>query len=1168
MNVITISGANFMTKKFEKRSLVLPFLLAFVFSFSLSFGQATTGSIVGRVADASGSVVPGASVTALLQSTGAVRQAVTDATGDFVFSALPPGVYTITVEKEGFKKYEKKEVNLPISDRLSIGEIRLEVGVITETVTVSAEGSDVQTASAERSGLVTSSQVQNLTVINRDFSALVALQPGVVANTSRGETPGFDGNSLFNVQGNRQSSNDIKIDGLPGQDLGNAVSVTAYISMDSVAEVKILTSNFSAEFGRKPGASIQAVTKSGGQDFHGTAYWYKRHEMFNANNFFNNRSSITEPRYRYTTAGGNIGGPIYIPGKFNRDRNKLFFFYAHEELREARPRPIQQLTMPTALERTGDFSKTVDLNGAMIVVRDPQTKAAFPGNIIPQNRINPLMQKYLNLFPLPNFSDIAISGRRYNWQMQEALDAPKRIDTIRVDYNITPNTSAYVRYNDFWEDMRGCAVPGANGAWCWLPNTYKDTSKTATISATHVFNPSLVMELSTGILRSTENGPAQRQSDIDRLNRTASGITIPQFFPENNPLGLVPRSSYGGITNAPSVTYENRFPLRGSDTLFTWSGSVSKTMSDHTFKFGMWAERARNFEEKDGIFAGDFAFGRDTNNPNDSNYAYSNALLGNFATYTESTTRPWEQGRSTLIEWYAQDNWRVRQNFTLDYGFRFGWAQPFHSFRREEAGFLPSRWDPAKKVKLIEPAMVNNQRVGRHPVTGAIFPAAAIGALAPGVGDPYNGTVNTLIEKDYPGGMRQNSGLKVAPRFGFSWDPFCSGKTAIRGGFGIFYNIREQGNRGWGTWRNPPMRAEPIIYYGNLATFMNSSGVTFPSASTGFLPEWPVARTGNFSLGVQRNIGMGTVVDVSYVAALSRHLPQGRNLNAIPFGSNFLKANEDPTNPGKPLSAAFLRPYIGYNDLTLYEYAGNSSYHSLQITANRRFSRGLQFGVAWTWSKAMDYVDADTSTVSNLVSTKVWNYGKAGYDRTHILVLNWMWDLPKASQHWNNLFSRAVLDGWQFSGIMRLQSGAPTGIGYSLVQSVDITGSPTDGARVFIIANPILPRSERTFFRNFNTEAFAPPTVGTIGNAPKDVFRGPGVNNWDLSFFKNINLGMERVRLQFRAELYNAFNHTQFSAVDTTARYDAAGKQVNTQFGAFTAANPSRRIQLALRLTF
>jgi hypothetical protein len=572
-----------------------------------------------------------------------------------------------------------------------------------------------------------------------------------------------------------------------------------------------------------------------------------------------------------------------------------------------------------------------------------------------------------------------------------------------------------------------------------------------------------------GLLRGIETSRANRPEDLDRISRTESGATMPQFFPVNNPFNLVPQASFGGLTGAASVTYENRFPKRGADTLFTWSGSLSKTTGAHTLKTCVWAERSRNFEGQDGDFAGNFNFGRDVNNPNDANHPYANALLGNFLSYSESTTRPWEQGRPTLLEWFAQDNWKLGRKLTVDYGARFGWAQPYHSFRREEAGWIPGRFDPSRQVKLIEPVSVGNKRVGRHPITGEIFPAAAIGAIAPGFGDPYNGTVNTLVERDYPQGLRENSGVKVAPRFGFAWAPFGNGKTAIRSAFGLYHRLREQANRQVGTSYNPPMQENPMIYYENLGTFINSRGVNFPSNTTGFSRHWPVMRAMNFNFGVQQNVGFGTVVDVSYVGSLARHLMRGRNLNSIAFGSNFNPANQDPTNPGKPLAAAFLRPYVGYNDIVLYDYGSNSSYHSLQATVNRRFARNVQYGLSWTWSKAMNYGDTDTGQVSNQIDPKVWNYGKAGFDRTHVLAAHWMWEIPKASRRWNNAFSRQVFDGWQVSGIASFSSGAPSGIGLSFVTAIDITGSPTDGARVVVVENPVIPKSERTFSRNFNT---------------------------------------------------------------------------------------------------
>jgi hypothetical protein len=322
----------------------------------------------------------------------------------------------------------------------------------------------------------------------------------------------------------------------------------------------------------------------------------------------------------------------------------------------------------------------------------------------------------------------------------------------------------------------------------------------------------------------------------------------------------------------------------------------------------------------------------------------------------------------------------------------------------------------------------------------------------------------------------------------------------------------------------------------------------------------------NYSLSVQRDIGYGAVVDIAYAGSLGRHLLWRRDINPIPLGANFDPRNVDPTVRGRPLPAAFLRPIAGYNNITMMEGASSSNYHSLQASAKRRFTAGLQFGLAWTWSKAMDFNDTDTEAISALVPVRVWNYGLASFDRTHMLKINYLWDIPKVRA--GNALARQVLNGWHVSGISSFSSGEPLGVSYSTTVAVDTTGSPSQGARVVVTGNPVLPKDERTFYRNFRTEVFRLPAVGTVGNAAKTLFRGPGINNWDIALFKSIPIH-ENARLQFRWETYNTFNHTQFSNVDTGARFDTAtGEQVNTRFGQFTVARSPRQMQFALRLYF
>jgi hypothetical protein len=400
---------------------------------------------------------------------------------------------------------------------------------------------------------------------------------------------------------------------------------------------------------------------------------------------------------------------------------------------------------------------------------------------------------------------------------------------------------------------------------------------------------------------------------------------------------------------------------------------------------------------------------------------------------------------------------------------------------------------------------------------------------------------------------------------GFAWDLFGNSKTALRGGFGMFYNRLNLDTVLNGFTTQAPLVQNPVITYGTMATMLSNAGLLSPQNVLGIERTGYIPTVMNFSLSLQQNIGFGTVVDMGYSGSLGRHLLWQRNLNSIPFGSNFDPKNSDPTLSGTVMPQAFLRPYIGYNNINLREFASSSNYHSLQVSANRRFTRGMQFGASWTWSKALNFNDSDTDNVSSLIPVRAWNYGLASFDRTHTFKVNWVWDIPKASG--DNPLIRRILHDWQLSGIASFISGSPLAVGYSTTTAVDTTGSPTDGARINVMGNPVLPKSERTFSRNFDTTVFRLPAKGTYGNSARTVIRGPGINNWDVAVFKNFPIH-EPFRLQFRAEFYNFFNHTQFSALDTTARFDPAGNQVNTRLGEFTTARNPRQIQFALRFMF
>ncbi|MBI3680172.1 MAG: TonB-dependent receptor [Acidobacteria bacterium] len=1136
-------------------------LLIFL-TFRLLCAQSITGSITGNVLDPTDLAVTGARVTLRQAATGAARETLTDATGRFFFGSLQPGQYDLVIEAPGFKRLERRAIRLTAAETLGAGDLRLEVGAVSESVFVTAQGATVQTQSAERAGVLTGTQVESLAIRGRNVMSLLSLLPGVV---DIGEPEQLSNGWNLNVNGGRRDTNNVSLDGATLNAIGNQFNSVVNVSMDAIAEVKVLLTNYQAEHGRLSGANVHMVTKSGTREFHGLGSYFKRHEQFNANEFFNNYSGLPKARYRFNVWNYNIGGPVYLPGRFNVNRDRLFFFWSQEFWPLTVPQPLTRRTVPAELERQGDFSRSLDVNNRLIVIRDPTTGQPFAGNLIPRPRIDANGQALLKVFPLPNFLDRGVSGGNYNYIFQDEQSTPLRTETLKLDYHLRPSDILTFNYTHRRDEQEGSFnVSGGGTNYDQLRQTSLNEGRIYILRYQRIFRPTLINETNSSYSNRPWNNTI-RPDDLRHNQRSQAGFTLGQFNPRNNPLDFVPNTVFGGVPNDARTNLDSRTPLTTTHEIFTFSNNLTKTFSGHTLKAGFYFDRIwADNQATAGAFNGAFDFSRNVNNPLDTNYAYSNAALGVFNSYTELTERPFPTARVSNIEWFVQDNWRVSPRLTLDFGMRF-YLLP-HSFIDGDriSGFLAARYNPAKAVRLIEPAIVNNQRVGRHPGTGQILPASLIGAIASGAGDPGNGMISHVLDPAIPGALMEDRGVHLGPRAGFAWNVFGNSKTAIRGGFGLFYTRMSQGNVLYSYTIQTPFVQSPTVFFSTMPTLLSSTGYLFPTNVLGLDLQGKVPTVMNYSLSIQQDVGFSTVVDIGYVGSLGRHLLWARNLNAIPFGANFDPRNLDPTT-GRPLPPAFLRTYAGYNTVEMREPGATSNYHSLQVTANRRFARGLEFGGSWTWSKAMDFVDGDTGVVSTLIPVRVWNYGLAGFDRTHVLKLNWLYDLPNRA--WPSRIVRFSLNNWQWSGIVTFSSGQPFGVGFSTTTGIDITGSPTDGARIVVTGNPVLPKSERTFDRFFNTSVFRLPAVGTAGNAAKTLIRGPGINNFDLAFYKNFPI-RESIRLQFRGELYNAFNHSQFDGVDNGARFDPQGIQVNQRFGQITSARPARRIQLALRFYF
>ncbi|HWR37435.1 MAG TPA: TonB-dependent receptor [Clostridia bacterium] len=1270
---------------------ILAVLASFLMIASIAFAQTSSGEIRGRVVDPGNAVVVNARVTLTSQSTGDTRKTQTNGTGDFVFVAVQPGTFAIIIEAPGFKQSEKRELKLSASDRLSAGTIVLEVGAVSQTVSVEAEATTVQVDSSERSALIDSKEMSTLMSLGRDPLALLRILPGVVKDDNGSN--GFGTQGAGTIAGVRESSNAVSIDGVNGNPRGDGNKLDTPVAMDAVAEVKVVLNSYQAEYGQSAGAIINMTTKSGTQDFHGAAYYYGRNEALNANSWLNNYEGTPRQRYRYNTYGWNVGGPIFVPNKFNSKKDKLFFFYSQEKWPTKGSTGPQRYLMPTAAERKGDFSKTYDFKGNKVYVRDPllsgtcsasNQAACFPGNIIPTDRINLNTQKVMNVFPLPNIDCVingagggtpcpltnGTSGDPYNYEITGPREDPSDQILLRLDYNLSSKWKMYFRGMRINRENRGLNSTTNKHQW-GIPTYYSTPSKNAGINVTYIASPTLVNEFTVGYASWAEQQGFDVAADVEKLSRSALGVTLGQNNPDQNPLNLLPRitgMSSGGssgtfqLKRAPEINFDNRFPMDNSTGTWEITDGLTKVWNNHTFKGGVYFQLGNYTQRHIGsVFSGNFNFGANSSSPYDTQYAYSNLLLGSYGSYQEGSNIVNYAPRWHILEWYGQDSWRVKSNLTVSYGIRFTYDLPTELQSGMGAGFVPDRYDPSQAPNLYKPVAYNSlsataktackglsrstpSRCAQNPNNPAdIKSDAFIGTFV----NPFNYS-GTVINTDpsYPSSLRYGNGVLLAPRFGVSWDPFKDGKTAIRLGAGLYYNTREGGGTVGDYSLIAPLVTNASVGFGQItqesfkpgcgsdgSCYGTATKVNAGPVDTRILqPNRAVESTLGVNLGVQRNIGFSTVVDVAYVGTFGRHLNQQVNLNAIPYGAQFdpnaaygtawNPAWIDPSQTSKNcyfgkaasgsdlycqpklLSDNYFRAYPGYGAVNLRDYGATSNYNALQTSVNRRFTKGLQFGASYTWSKVLTYMDTVNGSVANFQDRKFWNYGLADFDRSHNFVFHWTANLPKASSLWNNKVLKAIGDNWEWSGIAQFQTGEPLRVDDS--GAANLTGGG-DGARPLLFGDPYAPKDQihdTLQFINPNvwflpcapgmsTEAIAVanckevgflPTPNTYGMTRLNIGRGPGINNWDMALQKNIPI-REQMKFTIRVEAYNVFNHVSFNSVDMALPFDTSSScqtsglngangcgQVKSPatatFGQVDGERGARRLQLSARFTF
>jgi carboxypeptidase family protein len=1192
----------FALKLSNLRYLLLLVLLLAGLPFRASAQNAT---IVGTVTDPSGSVIANVKVTITQMETHLANTFTTNDSGQYVAVDLAIGHYNLKAEASGFKVAEQKGLVLQVGDRTRV-DFQLVLGAASETVTVEANAVRVQADSGEVSSVIDDQQMSQIAVNGRSIYQLAALAPGASSQITGFVNTPVGGNASVEFNGMRQNHNIYLLDGGEDDDRGGAGGMSIAPSTDAIAEFRQLTSNYSADYGLSSAGTMTMVLKSGSSTLHASAWEFNRNDTFDARDFFR-PSPAKIQELRLNVYGFNVGGPVTFGKLYNPDRKKTFFFYNMEWrkliqgggtnqsvpdtaayggnlsglLTASKPNPI---FVPTFTGPTPQVAQSVLFANCPLQAPPPGivSGAQFPGNVIPSCMINPNAQALLaaGIFPAPT-TNIANSVGTF----VGGANAPTNLreEVVRIDHNFTSKFSVFGHYIAEQVSQSFATSQWSGDNVPTVGDTFGNPSKSGVIHTTYAISPTLLNEVAFNY-----NGNV-----IDIVPYAATGLkslalptgyasTNSRLFTGPNNLNRIPNIDLSGGTGAQFEI--SSWPWKNKADDYQIRDDISLTKGAHQLKFGgSWAIY-KKVQDLFGQTQGGFTYNNVLTSgsaPCPANTACGNSfasfLLGTPASYQELAVQ--DSGKWNNVSWaaYVQDNWRVNKRLTLNLGLRWDGVPHTYEANNRMGNFYPS---------LYQTSLAATFNTNNSICSGPSDPGCT--AASPGLGTSPNALITQPLylngigipgKNGVPKGLVNNHWAAFGPRLGFAYDLTGNGKTVVRGGFGIMYE-RIQGNDMYNAGPNIPF---------SLQVGLNNVTMTNPSLSlatgaaaarpinaasiTGLaIDDYKLPASYQYSVGVQHSLSSKTVLSVSYVGNQGRHQNDYRNINlpGCGLGARCTSTSDQSYLPqligGAKYQTAPGLPYPGFTTVSLSQNEANTHYNGLQVDLNSQLSHDLNLRAFYTLSKAVDPTTGgsgggDLGTVSNPYAGWRYDIGPSGYDRTHIAVVDFIYDIP-LFRHNDSKMVKTLAGGWQVSGIVTMESGLPINITLGGGQGGNGVGGNNRPNLTGAISYPktAVPNVNQGI-QYFDPTAFTAPTVGAWGTLGHYALRGPGRDNWNMSLFKNFTLSETRgSRLELRLETFNTWNHTQFNNVDTT--------KADGRFGQFTSAFDPRILQLGAKIYF